>query len=225
MTEIFISYARHDTAIADRVSEALAKADIPFQRDVLALKPGDDFIDWMSRSIEQATYLILLVSNASMASDFVGQEWRSALASGTLVIPVRLDDTPVPALLRSVVYVDMRDGSGLEELVKVFVDEGTEIPIATMGASSSSEVISSKLTPRRLRRAMLHCFDETDFKSVLFEFDMSPNDIGGDSLSSQLISVLEILKRDDELDELIRHIATEDRLERCMVKYLEKSPD
>ncbi|MCW5666527.1 MAG: toll/interleukin-1 receptor domain-containing protein [Piscinibacter sp.] len=101
-----ISYSRTDRAQAERLRQALQLCDEVFiDRDVQA---GAEWRPEMAERIRSARRLVLLWSTRSASSMEVGAEWRMALAWGVPVVPVLLDDTPLPAALSDRQAIDWR---------------------------------------------------------------------------------------------------------------------
>jgi hypothetical protein len=100
-------------------------------------------------------------------------------------------------------------------------EEGRPINVERMGNGGVAigEEVRRNLTLQNVRRAALHCMDNTDLQSALFEFNISDNDIGGDALSERIVLLLAVLKRDRALGGFIEFMATEDRLNRCLTRF------
>jgi hypothetical protein len=110
---VFISYARADHETARRISDELRKVQIPVWRDDLSVQPGQNWIAEIQRGLEDAGYLLALLSPASLESQWVQHEWTAMLArqlgskNGGVIIPLRLENVQPPELLRPLQYVDL----------------------------------------------------------------------------------------------------------------------
>jgi len=111
MGQIFISYRREETAgHAGRLEEALEAhfgAEQIF-RDVEDLTPGLPFPDALDRRLDQASVVLVLIGSRWLApdhegmrrldrdDDYVRLEVSRALEGGKPVVPVLIDDVPMP---------------------------------------------------------------------------------------------------------------------------------
>lgn len=101
-----IVYARADAQQMERVRQ-LARAYDPvvIDRDVPAGLP------WrvvLAQAILHAQTVLVVWSARSAASVEVGAEWRLAAAAGVRLVPLLLDDTPMPAELGARQAIDWR---------------------------------------------------------------------------------------------------------------------
>jgi hypothetical protein len=87
VTHVFLSYSSKDRDVADRLSQDLATAGVRVWSD-RALLPGADWQSEISRALEEAAAVIVIISPASLESRFVQNEWSIALGSSKRVIPV-----------------------------------------------------------------------------------------------------------------------------------------
>lgn len=92
-----ILYARADAAEAQRVHDMARIWDsVWWDRD---LKPGQPWRATIARRICSARRVVVVWSAYAASSPEVGAEWRHALACGRVVVPVLLDQAPMPAEL------------------------------------------------------------------------------------------------------------------------------
>ncbi len=90
----------------------LSGADVWF--DEWEIRAGDSIPGKVNDALETVDTVVLLWSADADRSKWVRAEFETALARGMedgslRVIPVLLDDTPLPALLRRIRWVDLRD--------------------------------------------------------------------------------------------------------------------
>ena len=91
---IFISYARKDgREIAAQLRADLQALGFKIWQDVVAMQGGSDWWLQIKEAIEGSVVMILLLTEASVASGVVHDEWSYARTIGTHVIPVTYDDT------------------------------------------------------------------------------------------------------------------------------------
>jgi hypothetical protein len=110
---IFISYAHADSEAANRIADALRSVELQVWVDASSLQPGQNWVAEIEHALEEAGYLLVLLSSTSVDSQWVQREWTSMLTrqlggrNGGVVIPLRLEDVQPPTLLRPLQYVDL----------------------------------------------------------------------------------------------------------------------
>ncbi|MEX5563244.1 toll/interleukin-1 receptor domain-containing protein [Pseudophaeobacter sp. 1A16562] len=110
---IFISHTYGDKPVVEPVAMRLREIfgeDKVFY-DAWSIRPGDGIIEKMNKGLTDPRFVFFFVSEASLKSKMVELEWQNALMKATKgeckIIPVRVDDTPMPALLTQTLYIDM----------------------------------------------------------------------------------------------------------------------
>lgn len=94
MTQVFLSYAREDTAKAQQVAQALTAAGIEVFWDN-EIPPGTTWADYIEQKLTQCKALIVLWSEHSTKSQWVREEARLGRDKGVL-IPAMIDASPAP---------------------------------------------------------------------------------------------------------------------------------
>lgn len=134
---IFLSHNHKDKAVVEQVAARLAAAFGQEQvfYDAWSIQPGDGIIDRMNSGLRDCKAFIFFVSKNSLLSKMVDLEWQNAVmkaASGDLkIIPVKLDDCLMPAVLTQTLYVDMFSNGleiGLRQLMDVLQGRSTFRP-------------------------------------------------------------------------------------------------
>jgi hypothetical protein len=124
---IFLSHTHSDKALVDEIAGRLAKT---FGKEAIfydswSIQPGDGIIDKMNAGLANCSFFFFFVSKKSLQSNMVKLEWQNALLKATKgetkVIPVKVDDVLMPAVLLQTLYVDVF-GEGLETAVRQMVD-------------------------------------------------------------------------------------------------------
>lgn len=139
----FISYSQQDAAVAEAIQRAMVRNNVKFWRDSAKLLAGDHLSPQIFAAIEASSSYVILVSAASMSSEWVERELELAAdleQLGRLVIvAVRLDDTPIPAALADKLYVDLR-GSETDEGVRPLIValRAVDEPAPPVGRSGTS---------------------------------------------------------------------------------------
>ncbi|MCW9059955.1 MAG: toll/interleukin-1 receptor domain-containing protein [Gammaproteobacteria bacterium] len=106
---LFISYSHKDK----RIVYPLVDMNEDLQRaawvDYLHTTPGSDWNEEHKSAIKRSYRLILLWSVNSAQSKTVEKEWRWALKCGTQIVPVLLDETPLPPEVSHLHGVSLKD--------------------------------------------------------------------------------------------------------------------
>jgi len=110
---VFISYSHQDCEFATRLAAQLVKHKAQVWIDQWELHVGDSIIDRIERAIEGASALLVVLSKASVGSEWCKKEISSGLlreleARRVIVLPVLLDDCKIPLFLRGKLYADFR---------------------------------------------------------------------------------------------------------------------
>ena len=122
---IFISHAGHDAAIATKLAEHLRNAGHDAKIDTLDLPLGGNVIAFMNEELDAADAVIILFSAHTASATWQMPEieaavWNELAGDGGRCIVVRLDDAPIPSILRSRRYrrLDPEDRDSLLKLVE-----------------------------------------------------------------------------------------------------------
>jgi len=202
---VFISYSHTDTAQARQVHAALKDANLDPRVDFVDGGLGASFLDYMDKTLAQAKCLVLLHSQASSQSYWAREEWLAALASRTiLVVPMLLDDTPLPPLLSHRVYADGRRAfeTALSELVERLRLEVTPImPAIISGGTDEPPYLVNCTRSQLMAVALASITDEYVIKQFLFqaELDDIETQLTTRSVANKVIDLLCLLQKIDEL--------------------------
>jgi hypothetical protein len=106
----FLSHSSADVLLAKRIFEFLRDQAVSVWFDRVELRPGDGLLSAISSGIEQAGFLLALITRNSVASPWVQKELSVALAreiggSPMKVVALRVDDSPLPPMLADKIYV------------------------------------------------------------------------------------------------------------------------
>lgn len=124
---IFISHNNLDKGIVEPVAMKLSDAfgDGNIFYDSWSIQPGDSIIEKMNKGLEECHIFLFFVSKRSLRSNMVKLEWQSAVMKavrGELkFIPVRLDESELPAILRQNIYIDLYT-DGIDVAVRQIID-------------------------------------------------------------------------------------------------------
>ena len=120
---IFICHASEDKPTAREIAHFLKGLGSEVWFDEWEIKVGESIVQRIDGALGQVTHLLLLLSKHSVKKSWVQKEFSSALMrqlndSSITVLPMRLDDSQLPALLADIKYADARKGleRGLSEI-------------------------------------------------------------------------------------------------------------
>ncbi len=99
--DVFLSYSQDNTTEAIQIQQQLQSQNISVWRDQDSIYGGQQWPKVIGESIAACKLFILLWSEAASQSHFVEFEWNTALALKKVIIPILLDDTPLPSALSS----------------------------------------------------------------------------------------------------------------------------
>ena len=124
---IFISHTSKDKLIVEPIASKLA--DVYGMEKVFydswSIQPGDGIIDKMNEGLSECEFFFFFVSKNSLQSNMVKLEWQNAILRATnaqaKIIPVKLDDCMMPAILMQTLYIDVY-GKGFDNAVRQMID-------------------------------------------------------------------------------------------------------
>ena len=119
--DVFLSYAREDEPRVAGVERALEARGLEVWRDRGQIRPGDSWIGKLQTGLRESRCIVLFHSQKAAASEWVQREWNVALTVHMPIIPVRLDDSELPLLLKPVQSVDFLTGEHLQSAVEGIV--------------------------------------------------------------------------------------------------------
>ena len=102
---LFVSYSTKDKIVVRQIADRLeSQLDIFFaEKSILA---GDSVTESLDKGLEACDALLLCLSRHSINSDWVRREYSFALHAKKKVIPLRLDETVLPPMMRDIKYLD-----------------------------------------------------------------------------------------------------------------------
>ncbi len=116
---VFVSHNQRDKNTAREIALFLAAEGINVWFDEWKIPAGRSITASVSDALETTTHLILLWSKNARKSNWVRRELfaaasRSVETGKLTLIPVRLDSTPLPTLLRDIKYLTYSTGTELD---------------------------------------------------------------------------------------------------------------
>ena len=94
---VFISYASHDAAVAQKVCSALEAAGFLCWIAPRNVVPGTMYADGIVHAIDESAILVLILSAQAVASAHVGREIERAISKRHPVVALRIDSAPLTA--------------------------------------------------------------------------------------------------------------------------------
>ncbi len=107
MADVFLSYVRTDSAVAERLLKALNTEGISVWRDVTDLVPGEQWAEQIEHAISAVPIVLVLWSRRSVVSGFVAAEASFAADRGVL-LPVLIEaGVEPPPPFNRIQYADL----------------------------------------------------------------------------------------------------------------------
>ncbi|MFH8928991.1 toll/interleukin-1 receptor domain-containing protein [Streptomyces pristinaespiralis] len=112
---VFISHNHRDKPEVTPIAARLRMLGVDVWLDSWEIRPGDSIVGKVNEALGLVDTVAVFWSAQAAPSRWVNTEWETALtrrlSDGSVrVIPVRLDETPLPTLLQPIMYVSMVDG-------------------------------------------------------------------------------------------------------------------
>lgn len=121
---IFISHSHNDKEFADKIATALVTKRIPVFVDRWEMQVGDSITTKIEQAITDASYLIIILSKNSVASNWCKREITSGLLleldrKRVVLLPLLIEDCEIPLFLKDKFYADFRTNFdfGFEKVV------------------------------------------------------------------------------------------------------------
>ncbi len=117
-SKIFMSYSRRELGFVDDLVSKLEGENYDVWLDYRALIPGSPWNVQIDKGLTEADTVLLVVSKAAIASEYVALEWRHFLETKKRVILLIFEAVDLPKELEQYEWVDFRGSykAGLAEL-------------------------------------------------------------------------------------------------------------
>jgi hypothetical protein len=140
MAKIFLSYNRVDVDFARRLVNELEIVGHSVFSDFASLAAGSDWREALARGLRDADGFIALLSNQSLDAKYLMTEIGAALTYSTelgrpVVIPIMLDDSPIPSAISHIQVLSARD-----KPVALIVQEISEALSASAARFAAREI-------------------------------------------------------------------------------------
>ncbi|MFX0010432.1 MAG: toll/interleukin-1 receptor domain-containing protein, partial [Candidatus Hermodarchaeota archaeon] len=108
----FICHARVDEEIALSLRNKLVENDIKVWIDQVNIPPGANWQECIESAIKNCSYMIVLLSESSVKSSEVEDEWNLARKHGKTIIPILISQVDIPYRLQLYQNVNLEKGMG-----------------------------------------------------------------------------------------------------------------
>ncbi len=179
---VFISYSHQDSHFVEKLAQDLEQAGIRIWIDRLELAVGDSMIEGVSRGLEESADVVVVLSQASIQSQWVQTELRAKLTQvlsekGGRVLPVLIErDVRLPFLIGDLRYADFRVDykQGLKALLDALrAPRSAVAPAAHATDRPAPQLRPTTMAPKwnrqDLRRLILREFNEAEARVLWFD--------------------------------------------------------
>lgn len=186
--EVFLSHGSVDKPLARRIARDLLMPDIGVWFDEWEIRVGHSTTQKISRGLDDADLVVVLLSSHSVESGWVEKEWSSvigdeATSKKVLVLPAILDDCTRPRLLKDKTYADFRTvyAHGFQALLLGILDQSPERPITGGSKIARGRIeFDSSVPDIPMFRGMLNtieqgCFVREDGRLHVYVNTVAPN--------------------------------------------------
>ena len=135
----FISYSRRQLYFAESLALHLQKEGIDAWFDLQQLQAGTVWSEGLKNGVSEASLMVLVVSQASLASPYTQAEWKGFAGKGNQLVLAIYEPVDLPDELRDLPVYDFRSGFNS----KLRVKEGDKVTarqrVADMGKTPSGK--------------------------------------------------------------------------------------
>ncbi len=115
---IFISHSSKDDAFVDALRVDLHKRGYQTWVDHHDIPAGKVWDEVVEAEMNASELMILVLSPASIASKEVAVEWREFRNQDKMILPVKIQECPLPLLIRHLQYVDFSNGTPYDKQIQ-----------------------------------------------------------------------------------------------------------
>ncbi len=108
MMLVFVSYARENSEFVLRLAQQLKENNIPIWLDQFDIQKGERWDRAIEAALDQATHILLVLSQASVDSENVRDEVDYAIDEGKQLVPILIEDCKIPLRVRRHQHIDFR---------------------------------------------------------------------------------------------------------------------
>jgi len=174
--KVFLSHSSADKELARRLAHDLESANVDVWLDQWEIRIGDEFVQKIEQGLDEVEFVIVLLTRASVASEWVDREWRrkvqhEAQHQRIAVVPVRGEPCEIPDFLAQRSHADISGGSypmGLAHLLTILRyhanEAGVDVPASTIETKPTAQTMLPIVTPIALEvgRELIPLFEPDD---------------------------------------------------------------
>ncbi len=109
--KIFISYSHKDKKLTEKIAKDLEKVGHDVWWDITDLEGGDRWAKEIQEGITRSEVFLIIVSPASIISEWVEKEFIFASNKNMKIIPLLYEACEIPVWLLNLQYIDLREDS------------------------------------------------------------------------------------------------------------------
>ena len=146
MPKVFISHSWEDNDISRQIAKNIRRDGAEIWIDYSRIIGGDKLPEKIGEALKWCDTLVLIWSKSASESDWVKEEWTNAFSLKKRIIPCILDNTELPAILSSRLYINLQNfETGYRNLFKAL--EQKIIPIQELKKIGAIKEKESYLRP------------------------------------------------------------------------------
>ncbi len=231
--KLFFSYSRFDSSFALKLAKDLREAGADIWIDQLDIPAGNHWDSAVEGALSTAAYVLVILSNSSVASTNVMDEVSFALESGKKIIPVLLEDCLAPFRLRRLQRIDFTNdyAAGFNQLVQTLSLTINNISAKPQDPSHASKPIESSGSGAANTTSgdewENNLWDEACKLNTIAAYKNYLNQsIRGDNKGEArlLIKQLELQQKEDEVEALLWQKAKSENTKNLYQHYLQDYP-
>lgn len=110
---VFISHTGEDKDFARKLAEDLKTSGINVWLDEWEIKVGHSITEKVNEALDRSNYIVVILSEKFFSKTWPMRELKSAMmkqssTGKTFILPVKIDDAPMPSLIADIAYADFR---------------------------------------------------------------------------------------------------------------------
>lgn len=146
MTSIFLSHSHADKNFARKLGKDLRKSGYAVWIDEAEINIGDSLIEKIREGLDQVDFVAAILSNASIASQWVTRELdiasnREIEEKRVVILPLLLEKVELPGFLKGKFYGDFTDPENYTDVLGLLIRK--------LGGTVNTEVTADELTVLR----------------------------------------------------------------------------
>lgn len=113
LVSVFISHTGEDKVFARKLAEDLRTSGISVWLDEWEIRVGHSITEKVNDALDRSNYIIVILSERFFKKSWPMRELRTAMmkqssVGKTFILPVKIDDAPMPSLISDIAYADFR---------------------------------------------------------------------------------------------------------------------